>query len=221
MVLISAVLLAIVGCNRATTGVESGASTAILPEARFNGLFLTNDELGAIMGQPISDTSRSVGQPNAESYKDDTTVPCNLMNSGQVSQFVYGDHHIRYRNVSTSLQDTSKPAQVFYTVALYPDEAEPTAAFERLANGFGACRWAGGRNGWFGFVEESPTKLVWTSKLSSTDDICAHNFRVFRNLVIASFTCRTENDIEHADKIAAAIGAKASSWKGTGHKPSS
>ncbi|WP_181577640.1 sensor domain-containing protein [Mycobacteroides abscessus] len=210
VVLVGLIAVALVGCSGQSGAPAAPASTSTLvPEERFNSLFLTFDELGSAIGQPISDYSETKGQSGTDSSKAnaDATVPCNLMDTFLVSEFVYGSDFTRYRTVSQSIKGTVG-GQMFYTVALYPDEAKSAAAFQRLADGFHACRWQGGNQGWFSFGEDTATKLTWTSKLSSTDQICAHVARLVRNLIIADFTCFTKHDVDDADKIGAAIEAK-------------
>ncbi|CPR96145.1 Hypothetical protein ERS075629_02161 [Mycobacteroides abscessus] len=205
--LIGLLAMALVGCNRGEA--PAAPTSTLIPEERFNSLFLTFDELGSVIGQPISDYSETKGQPviDAAKSKADATVPCNLMNTFLVSEFVYGRDFTRYRLVSQSIQGTVG-GQMFYAAVLYPDEAKAAGAFQRLADGFHACRWQGGSQGWFSFGEDTATKLTWTSKQSSTEQICAHAARLVRNLVISDFTCSTKNDVEDTDKIGAAIEAK-------------
>lgn len=205
--LVGLLAMALVGCNRGEA--PAAPTSTLVPEERFNSLFLTFDELGSVIGQPISDYSETKGQPEMDAAKSkaDATVPCNLMNTHLVSEFVYSNDYTRYRLVSQSVKGTGI-GWIFYTVALYPDEAKPAAAFQRLADGFHACRWQGGNQGWFSFGKDTATKLTWTSKQAATDEICGHTERLVRNVIIGAFTCSTKDDAEHADKMGAAIEAK-------------
>ncbi|WP_182878670.1 sensor domain-containing protein [Mycobacteroides abscessus] len=207
--LVGLLAITLVGCDRGEAPAAPAPTSTLIPGERFNSLFLTFDELGSVIGQPISDFSKTEGQPDlySDKTKADATVPCSLMNTHLVSRFVHGDDYSRYRLVSQSVQGTAR-GQMFYTVALYPDESKPAAAFQRLADGFHACRWQGGNQGWFSFGEDTATKLSWTSKHSSAEDICAHTERLVRNIIIGVFTCSTKHDVEDADKIGAAIEAK-------------
>lgn len=207
MVLVGLLAMTLVGCNRGEA--PAAPTSTLVPEERFNGLFLTFDELGSLIGQPISDSSKTEGQPEVDGAKAkaDASVPCSLMKSHLASRFVYGNDYTRYRVVSQSVKGAGT-GWIFYTVALYPDESKPAAAFQRLADGFHACRWQGGNQGWFSFGEDTATKLSWTSKQSATDEICGHTERLVRNVIIGAFTCSTKDDAEHTDKIGAAIEAK-------------
>ncbi|MBS9532602.1 sensor domain-containing protein [Mycobacterium sp. M1] len=167
-------------------------------------------ELGALIGLPISDSSTTEGRPDPaiNHTQDDIKVPCEMLKTALVSQNVYGTDFTRYRLVSQSASQGH--GQIDYTVALYPDAAKSTAAFQHLADGFHTCRLNGGRNGAFSLGEDSSTKLTWTVPMAGDDAICATNARITSNVVITTRTCMPKSNAgDAAEKIGDAIDARA------------